>query len=84
MANNRNPHRNDKWREKIQTSMLINRLYDNALGEIELTASQLKSIEILLKKTIPDLKSIEHRGEGGGPIQQSIVVTYVDSVKPVE
>ena len=62
MANNKNPHRGDAWREKIQTSMLVNRLYDNALGLIELSQGQLKSIEILLKKTIPDLKSIEHSG----------------------
>ncbi len=49
--------------------MLINRLNDNAFGKIELTASQLKSIEILLKKTVPDLKAIEHYGKDGGAIE---------------
>jgi len=50
-------------RTKIQTSQLINRLQDNAFGNIELTSGQLKSIEILLKKTLPDLQSIEHTGD---------------------
>jgi hypothetical protein len=88
MANNKRIIRDDLWREKIQTSMLINRLSNNAFGKIELTASQLKSIEILLKKTVPDLKAIEHMGEGGGAIKiqnisqndQEIIQQYVESL----
>ena len=63
MAHNRNPYRGQQWRDAINTSLLVKRLYDNSIGKIELTASQLKSIEILLRKTIPDLKAIEHSGE---------------------
>lgn len=63
MANNNVPGRNEKWRERIKTSMLINRLEDHALGKIELTQTQVRSIEVLLKKLIPDLKSVEHKGE---------------------
>lgn len=48
----------DEWRRRIKTSMLVNRLQDNAEGKIDLTATQIKSIEILLKKTAPDLSSI--------------------------
>ena len=65
MANNNITARNDEWRKKIQTSMLVNRLYDNALGKIELTQSQQKSIEILLRKLIPDLKAIDHGALSG-------------------
>ena len=54
-------------RAKIKTSQLVNRLQDNALGKIELTKDQIRSIEILLKKTLPDLSAIdgtmEHKGE---------------------
>jgi len=46
---------NDKWRQRIQTSMIINRLQDHIEGKIELTAAQVRSAEILLKKTAPDL-----------------------------
>jgi hypothetical protein len=60
-----------KTREKIQTSQLINRLQDNAFGKIELTAGQLRSIEVLLKKTLPDLQAIEHTGS----VEQNVTVT---------
>lgn len=57
------------WRDRIKTSMLINRLQDNAFGKLEpeLSASKLKSIEILLRKTVPDLAAVdlEHRGTVG-------------------
>ncbi len=59
-----------RTREKIQTSQLINRLHDNAFGKIELTAGQLKSIEILLKKALPDLQAIELSGE----VDQTVTV----------
>lgn len=55
-----------KTREKIQTSQLINRLQENAFGKIELTALQVKSIEVLLKKTLPDLQAIDHTAGGEG------------------
>lgn len=60
-------------RERIRTSQLLNRLQSNALGTLTpaLTRDQIKSIEILLAKSIPDLKSVEHTGEGGGPIAMS-------------
>jgi hypothetical protein len=59
-------------RERIQTGNLISRLQKNALGElicpqtkepIEMTAGQIKSAEILLKKTLPDLKAVEITGD---------------------
>lgn len=51
-------------REKIQTSQLINRLQDNANGRLakEMTASQVKSAEILLRKALPDLSSVTFDG----------------------
>lgn len=58
-----------RTREKIRTSQLINRLQDNAFGKVELTATQIKSIEILLKKSIPDLQAVQFTGEGGGPVE---------------
>ena len=61
----------DAHRERIKTGNLINRLQKNAFGELintetkqptEMTAGQIKSAEILLKKTLPDLKSVEISG----------------------
>lgn len=58
------------WREKIQTSMLINRLSEHALSEDgeKMTPSQIKAAEVLLRKTFPDLTVNELTGEGGGPV----------------
>lgn len=57
-------------RLKIQTSQLINVLQEHALkGTKDFDPTRMKAIEILLKKSLPDLSSIEHTGEGGGPIE---------------
>jgi hypothetical protein len=42
--------------------MLINRLHKQASGEIELSNNQLRAIEVLLRKTLPDLSAIAHSG----------------------
>jgi hypothetical protein len=62
MAARKHLSHDQKTRERIQTSQLVNRLTDNALGKIELTAVQVRSIEILLKKSLPDLSAVEHTG----------------------
>ncbi len=53
----------DNTRAKIKISQLVNRLTDHALGQVELEPTQVRAIEILLKKTLPDLSNIEHSGE---------------------
>jgi hypothetical protein len=65
------PKHSDEIRAKIQASMLINGLHDHFTGKRELSNSQIKSAEILLKKSVPDLSSVEmtadveHKGEIG-------------------
>ncbi|HEU4804992.1 MAG TPA: hypothetical protein VFS91_04170 [Nitrobacter sp.] len=46
-------------RTKIQTSQLINRLSDHVLGSVELSPTQVRSAEVLLRKTLPDLSAVE-------------------------
>lgn len=53
----------DQTRAKIQASQLINRLQDYALNGGELDSSRIKAIEILLKKTLPDLSAVELSGD---------------------
>jgi hypothetical protein len=74
-------------REKIKTSQLINRLQDFVLdgkdpktGEpVEIDASRLKAIEILLRKSLPDLSSVTVQGDAdGGPVKLAIQRTIVD------
>lgn len=60
----------DDVRKKIQASQLINVLQDHALsGEGDLSPTRMKAIEILLKKSLPDLSSIELTGNGDNPVQ---------------
>jgi len=39
--------------------MLVNRLVDHILGKVEMSPSQVRSAEILLRKTLPDLTAID-------------------------
>lgn len=60
-------------RARIQTSMLLRRLNKHVLGELELSPTQVRSAEILLRKSLPDLSSIEHVGADGSPLAIEIV-----------
>jgi hypothetical protein len=61
----------DKARAKIQSSHLVTRLGLNAMGQltnpdgepIEMTPGQIKSAEILLRKTVPDLSAVSLEGD---------------------
>jgi hypothetical protein len=48
----------DQVREKIKTSQLINRLQDHALSGKDLSVTQIKAIEVLIRKTLPDLSQV--------------------------
>ena len=53
----------DVVRQKIRTSMLINRLQNHVLGRLEMTKTQLQAANILLRKTLPDMiaQTVERR-----------------------
>lgn len=59
MAARLNPAHDEKTRAKIQTSQLINRLISHVNGEVELSSTQVRAAEVLLKKTLPDLSAVE-------------------------
>jgi len=54
-----NPKHDERTRAKIQTSQIINRLNKLVKGEVEMTSQQVRAAEILLRKALPDLQSIE-------------------------
>lgn len=49
----------DEIRAKIQTSQLVNRLTDHALGKVDLSPTQVRAIEVLIRKTLPDLSAVD-------------------------
>lgn len=71
-ATKRNAMLIEEAREKIKTTQLINRLQDHGLGEVEMSATQVRAIEILLKKRVPDLQAVTHSGDPENPIKQEI------------
>lgn len=73
MAARLNPAHDQRTREKIQTSQLINRLMAHANGECDMAATQVRAAEILLKKVLPDLSSAELSGPEGGPVNVAMV-----------
>ncbi|MBA1364055.1 hypothetical protein [Burkholderia gladioli] len=68
----RKTHQEDV-RAKIQASQLINRLQDHALGKLkDLSPTQMRAIEILLKKILPDLGQIQLSNAPGEALQLTI------------
>jgi len=70
----------EEVRTKIQTSQLINVLQNHALGvdeNKEITPSRMKAIELLLKKSLPDLSSTEITGDADQPVSIK-VITGID------
>lgn len=65
----------ERTRAAIKTTQLVKRLQLYALGEkdeqdvmVELDAGKRKAIEILLRKSLPDLSSVTLTGDPNNPI----------------
>lgn len=69
-APKKNAASNEGVRSRIKTSQLINRLQLNGLQMLKtpLSPQQVRSIEILLRKTLPDLSTIEISSDPGAPV----------------
>jgi len=69
-----NPRHSQMVRDKIQASKLIELLQDYALGIIEeIPAGRMKAIEILLKKSVADLSSVEMTGDADAPVLLKVI-----------
>ena len=79
MAERLRKRHQEEIRTKIQTSQLVNVLQNHALGlsENEISATRMKAIELLLKKSLPDLSSTEITGDAEQPVSIK-VITGID------
>lgn len=73
MAARLNPMHQEMVRTKIQASQLVNVLESHVLGRKKLKSTQIRAALGLLAKCVPDLQRTELTGEGGGPLEVSIV-----------
>lgn len=62
----------EKTRDKIRTSQLINRLNDHVFKDVVVSQTQMKAIEILLRKSLPDLTAVTVAGDPDAPVQMVI------------
>ena len=58
-ATKRNAMLIEEARQKIKTTQLINRLQNHVLGKVKMEPTQIRAVEILLKKRLPDLQAIQ-------------------------
>lgn len=75
MAARINLRQQDQTRAAIQTSQLVNRLQNYALAVegIDIDAGRLKAIEILLRKSLPDLSALSLSGDEDNPLLVSVI-----------
>ncbi len=67
MAARLNNRHQESVKQKIQASQLINRVQNHALGELELTSTQLDACKFLLNKVLSNAP-IEQYTELGGEL----------------
>lgn len=58
MAARKKIRHDENTRMKIQAALLINRLTGHAIGEVDLSSTQVRAIEVLLRKILPDLSDV--------------------------
>ena len=69
----------DDWKEKIRAGVILNRLLSHVNGELDMSASQIKAADILLKKIVPDLARTELVGDEDSPLAHKVQIEIVDS-----
>lgn len=69
----------DDVRLKIQASAIIGRLQKHIDGSVDMSPTQVRAAEILLKKSLPDLSQISGPGEDGShKLHNKVEMVIVD------
>ena len=69
----------EQTKRRIQASQLLNRLTLFANGKVEMSSAQVLAAKVVIGKSIPDLKSIEHSGNDEKPVQRRMIVEFVEA-----
>ncbi len=73
MAARKNLTQLPQTRNKIRTTMLINRLQDFVFGKCTMTPSQVRTALAVLRKNLPDLKPVK--------VEYEAALSYVDAIR---
>jgi len=69
MAARLNRKHSEDIRQKIQSSVIVDRFHKHFMGDLDLTMTQIKVGESLLDRSVPKLSHIQHTGPDDGAIQ---------------
>lgn len=69
MAARINKMHSEQVRLKIQAANLIQRLQDHAMGDLEMTPTQIQAANSLLDRSVPKLSQIQHVGDDENPVR---------------
>lgn len=77
MAARLNRHHSEEIRQKIQASVIIDRLTKHVNGELELSSTQIAAAQTLLDRSVPKLSQIQHVGDPDNPLEHSHKVEFI-------
>lgn len=76
-ARTNKPKHDDRTKERIRASQLLNRLNDFVNGKCELSPAQVQAAKIVIGKIIPDMKAVEISGDPDRPIKSQVLVEFI-------
>jgi hypothetical protein len=68
MAARLNRMHSEQVRMKIQASVVIDRLHQHVMGDLDMTPSQVAAANSLLDRSVPKLSQIQHVGDPENPV----------------
>ena len=77
MAARLNPRHTEMVRQKIQASVLIDKLQKCVNGDLKMDRNQLTAAIALLDRSVPKLQQIQHSGDENNPLLQRIELEIV-------
>jgi len=77
MAARLDPRHSDTVRQKIQASVIVDRMQKHIMGELEMSATQVNAANSLLDRSVPKLSQIQHVGDKENPIQAKVIVEFI-------
>jgi len=76
MAARLNRRHTEEIRQKIQASVIIDRMQKHINGELDMTSTQVAAATSLLDRSVPKLSQIQHTGDEDNPVAHSLKVTF--------
>ena len=67
-ARTRRTQLSEEWKEKIRAGVILDRLVKHVNGEIDMSNTQVRAADILLKKIVPDVARTEIAGDPDQPL----------------